>query len=105
MKIEYNNKTYELDMDTLIQNGLIKPLHNPITNIDVGDIFNGPRIGKVVIIQSEWNRDKYVFGGLFGCPFSIFSSIPMTAEQCITYLNNNKAVFVKNINDKMNFDN
>jgi hypothetical protein len=103
MKIEFENKQYEIDVQRAIELGICKKARQEITDFNVGDVFEGANGIRLLIIQPLHWVDGYNIAGLHGVsPYSDFMK-PRTHQEMINYLNEDEHyVFVANINDQIN---
>ena len=99
MKIKHNDAEYELNIEKAIADGYLKKVREKITTLRPGDVFtySEDRNHLVVIHQVQWNTNLYVMGGLYKKPFSLFASKPEPMDKIIEWLNDNNAVFVRNL--------
>ena len=77
-----------------------------ITDFEVGDLFIGENLSPVVVVRNGYQSNFYSLMGLYG--FEHYSSFGrektkgISRQSVIQYLNDNDAVFVINLNDKVN---
>jgi hypothetical protein len=104
-----NNKEYKIDLNKLIQLGLIEDtdadvdsepdLDEKIEHFNTGDVFQ-TEFNSVLIIECDYKSDNlYQIAGLDGLKvYSDFDG-PVDADSMIAFLNEDGYKFVKNIND------
>lgn len=117
-KVIIDGKKYEIDLDQAQKLGLCKPVRQPITRIEAGDIFDSPFSSRILIIQSGYcsngNDAKFSMAGLNGLrPFSDMpkhksrrdyadsETILFSRAQMIEHLNGLEVSFVTNINSEI----
>lgn len=103
MQITLNNKNYELDVPSALDCGALQKVSPPITNIQVGDVFDAPNQARVVvgqIFQDYSHPACYFYLGFSG--LQPYSTGPLyTKQEIVADLNKCKFTFVCNINDKV----
>lgn len=105
MEITIYNKKFELDIDAAKSAGALKLCREPITTVNVGDVFVHKDSMPIVLLKAIWqgpydtNLACYSFGGLYGLkPFSNYEKL-MTLEKVVKHLNSEGYVYIGNIND------
>lgn len=59
MQITLKNKKYELNARRAIELGVLKVLREPITRIDIGDVFKKEGHNAIVFIKAIWSSPSY----------------------------------------------
>jgi hypothetical protein len=93
MKIDYNGKTYNIDMEEAIKQKIAKPI---ILDFNIGDVFAFSPQVKGVIIYDETTR-RYVLGGNSDDPFHLYVDSAKTKDEMLEYFNKHNVEFVKHI--------
>lgn len=81
---------------------------NQITDFKVGDVFayNEGKSTKVLILSTGYDSDRYVFGNNCNSGLKIYCDFSneggATKEEMLKKLNDNRAKFIKNINNDLN---
>ena len=102
MKIQVQNKQYEINIERAIELGICKKIRQEITDFRVGDVFETPGGTRVLTIQTLHWADAYNIVGFCGVlPYSDFNK-PLTYEEMIKHLNEDEYEFVDNINEQIN---
>jgi len=75
--------------------------YKEITDIAPGDLFlDTQQKSGCLVIQCKWDTNKYSLSGRNGL-FNYANCQEVTREVMISYLNENKKIFICNINDKI----
>lgn len=107
MKITIEGTSYEIDIQKAKQLGVCKEINAPITNFQVGDVFERASRFRVLIIQGAYNgvdeEKGFNIAGRDGLePYSDFSNTGTVSKQeILEYLNARAYKFVKNINESV----
>lgn len=106
MKVNIDNKEFEIDIERAKELGLCKEVRKLVTSFEVGDVFEAIGHSRIVITEATWSstggNKRYNIAGLHG--FKVFgnmgadvSNLPIH-KQFLNYLNENGFVFIGNIN-------
>lgn len=96
-KITINGTEYELDINKAEAKGYLKKTSQPITDIQIGDVFKAPCVSHI-LLTSDYGGEHWNIVGLNGlAPYSNCQNV--SKQEIIDYLNLNGCHFVKNINE------
>lgn len=104
-----NNKEYKVDLNKLIQLGVVEDLNteteedldNTIEFFKVGDVFRDGYVSVLILETNSHHGDEerlYQIAGLDGLQVYSDFSKPIGFNAILEFLNNNEYKFVKNIN-------
>lgn len=106
-----DNKEYKVDLNKLIQLGLIEenvetleeqePTHEEIETFKIGDVFNREYVTVLIIQCAHPNSgsESYQIAGLNGLEVYSDYHVPMDYSDVLRFLNEGDYEFVKNINE------
>jgi hypothetical protein len=102
--LSLNNKEYKVDIDKLIQLGVIQTeseLKAKIESVEVGDVFLSENGVSILILETCNNfveNNCYQIAGLDGLkPYSDFPN-PVDMQTILSFLNDGDYRFIRNIN-------
>jgi len=107
MQITLKNKRYELNARRAIELGVLKALHEPITKIDVGDVFKKEGYDAIVLIKAVYDyvlssgSKCYSFVGLDRSlmPHSNYLKL-LSYDEAMNRLNEEGWIRIGNINEE-----
>lgn len=106
MQITLNNKQYTLNTRRAIELGVLKVLREPITAVDIGDVFKKDGHDAIVFIKAVWrvhNPDIkcYSFVGLGQVlmPHSNYETL-LSRNEALNRLNEEEWIRIGNINEQ-----
>ena len=106
MKIQHNNKEYELNIEKALELGILKP----VIKFNVGDVWKSVSISPQVIARVVWtaisNKDSKVYallgnGGLNSFSNNRVDNALRSENQILDYISLHNLSFVRNINDEV----
>lgn len=100
-RVRIEGTVYLLDVITALAVGLLqpeKPKTPPILGFRVGDVFTFPNSGHSNVVIVQLADEKYALGGRSGLALRLWNVPSMDYTGTLAYLNNQEAVFKKNIN-------